>query len=140
MLTARIEKIRHNYVNAKPQISCECAALWIESYKKSEGKPVCIRSAHAFHDCCTGLGVHIFEGELIVWAIGEYRKCGILTPEFSWQWVDCGMDHFATRPQDPYSMTDDQRRFVREKIFPYWKGKSLEEAFLARLPAEPRPV
>lgn len=28
---------------------------------------------------------HIFEGELIVGAIGEYRKCGILTPEFSWQ-------------------------------------------------------
>lgn len=50
------------------------------------------------------------------------------------------MDHFATRPQDPYIMADDQRRFVREKIFPYWKGKSLEEAFLARLPAEPRPV
>ena len=50
------------------------------------------------------------------------------------------MDHFATRPQDPYIMTDDQHRFVREKIFPYWKGKSLEEAFLARLPAEPRPV
>ena len=29
-------------------------------------------------------------------------------------------------------MTEEQRRFVREKIFPYWKGKSLEEAFLAR--------
>lgn len=87
-----------------------------------------------------GWGVHIFEGELIVGAIGEYRKCGILTPEFSWQWVDREMDHFATRPQDPYIMTDDQRRFVREKIFPYWKGKSLEEAFLARLPAETRHI
>lgn len=32
MLTARIEKIRQNYVNAKPQISCERAALWTESY------------------------------------------------------------------------------------------------------------
>ena len=74
MLTARIEKIRHNYVNAKPQISCERATLWTESYKKSEGKPVCIRSAQAFYDCCAGLGVHIFEGELIVGAIGEYRK------------------------------------------------------------------
>lgn len=114
MLTARIEKIRQNYVNAKPQISCERATLWTESYKTSEEKPACIRSAQAFYDCCAGLGVHIFEGELIVGAIGEYRKCGI--------------------------MTDDQRRFVREKIFPYWKGKSLEEAFLARLPAEPRPV
>lgn len=80
MLTARIEKIRQNYVNAKPQISCERAALWTESYKTSEGKPACIRSAQAFYDCCAGLGVHIFEGELIVGAIGEYRKCGILTP------------------------------------------------------------
>ena len=84
--------------------------------------------------------MHIFEGELIVGAIGEYRKGGILTPEFSWQWVDREMEHFATRPQDPYIMTDDQRRFVREKIFPYWKGKSLEEAFLARLPAETRHI
>lgn len=38
MLTARIEKIRQNYVNAKPQISCERAALWTESYKKERGK------------------------------------------------------------------------------------------------------
>lgn len=43
MLTAQIEKIRQNYVNAKPQISCERAALWTESYKRSTGKPVCIR-------------------------------------------------------------------------------------------------
>lgn len=43
MLTARIEKIRQNYVNAKPQISWERAALWTESYKRSAGKPVCIR-------------------------------------------------------------------------------------------------
>lgn len=60
MLTARIEKIRHNYVNAKPQISCERAALWTESYKTSEGKPACIRSAQAFYDCCAGLGGGIF--------------------------------------------------------------------------------
>lgn len=39
MLTARIEKIRQNYVNAKPQISCERAALWTESHKGSAGKP-----------------------------------------------------------------------------------------------------
>ena len=135
MLAARIEKIRQNYVNAKPQISCERAALWTESYKKSEGKPVFIRSAQAFYDCCAGLGVHIFEGELIVGAIGEYRKCGILTPEFSWQWVDREMDHFATRPQDPYIMTDDKRRFVREKSSltgkaSRWKKHSLRGCLL----------
>lgn len=140
MLTQRIEKIRQNYVHAKPQISCERAAIWTQSYRKTAGKPVCIRSAQAFYDCCAQLGVHIFEGELIVGAIGEYRKCGILTPEFSWQWVDREMNHFADRPQDPYIITDEQRKFVREEIFPYWKGRSLEEAFLARLPEDTRKI
>ncbi len=140
MITERIEKIRQNYVNAKPQISYERALIWTESYKSTEGKPACIRAAKAFYDCCDRLGVHIFEGELVVGAIGEFRKCGILTPEFSWMWVDREMDNFATRPQDPYVMTDEQRAFVRENIFPYWKGKSLEEAFLARLPEDTRRV
>ena len=54
MLTARIEKIRQNYVIAKPQISCERAALWTESYKKSEGKPACIRSAQARGNSSSG--------------------------------------------------------------------------------------
>jgi len=140
MLTPRIESIRQNYVNAKPQISTQRAKIWTDSHKATEGKPVCIRRAQAFYDCCDRLEVHIFPGELVVGAIGEFRKCGILTPEFSWLWVDREMDTFATRPQDPYLMTDEQRAFVRKEIFPYWKGKSLEEAFLARLPEDTRRI
>ena len=140
MLTPRIEAIRQNYVNAKPQISTQRARIWTDSHKATEGKPVAIRRAQAFYDCCDRLEVHIFDGELVVGAIGEFRKCGILTPEFSWLWVDREMDTFATRPQDPYLMTDEQRAFVRREIFPYWKGKSLEEAFLARLPEDTRKI
>ena len=140
MLTPRIEAIRQNYINAKPQISTQRARIWTDSHKATEGKPVAIRRAQAFYDCCDRLEVHIFDGELVVGAIGEFRKCGILTPEFSWLWVDREMDSFATRPQDPYLMTDEQRAFVRKEIFPYWKGKSLEEAFLARLPEDTRKI
>ena len=140
MLTPRIEAIRQNYVNAKPQISTQRARIWTESHRRTEGKPVAIRRAQAFYDCCDQLEVHIFDGELVVGAIGEFRKCGILTPEFSWLWVDREMDSFATRPQDPYLMTDGQRDFVRKEIFPYWKGKSLEEAFLARLPEDTKKI
>ena len=140
MITERIEKIRQNYVNAKPEISYERALIWTQSHQATEGQPVCIRRARAFYDCCDRLGVHIFDGELVVGATGEFRKCGILTPEFSWMWVDREMDNFATRSQDPYIITDQQRAFVRENIFPYWKGKSLEEAFLARLPEETRRI
>ncbi|MCI1930778.1 MAG: formate C-acetyltransferase/glycerol dehydratase family glycyl radical enzyme [Clostridia bacterium] len=140
MITDRIEKIRQNYVNTKPAISYERALIWTESHKKTEGLPICIRRAQAFYDCCDQIGVHIFDGELIVGAVGEFRKCGILTPEFSWMWVDSEMDNFATRSQDPYIMTDEQRKFVRKNIFPYWKGKSLEEAFLKRIPEDTKHI
>ncbi|MFB0919132.1 MAG: pyruvate formate lyase family protein [Clostridiaceae bacterium] len=136
MITERIEKIRQNYINSKPAISYERARIWTESHKRTEGKSIPIRRAIAFNDACKELVVNIFDGELIVGATGEFRKCGILTPEFSWTWVDREMDNFDKRVQDPYVMTDEQRAYVRENIFPYWKNKSLEEAFLAQLPEE----
>ncbi len=37
-------------------------------------------------------------------------------------------------------MTDEQRKFVRENIFPYWKGKSVEDAFLARTSEETKKI
>lgn len=136
MLTERIRRAKEAYINDKPSISCERARIWTESYKETEGEAPIIRRAKAFKKVCEELEPHIFEGELIVGAIGEYRKCGILTPEFSWTWVDREMDHFSDRAQDPYEMTAAQRDFVRKSIFPYWKGKSVEEAFLARVPKE----
>ena len=136
MITDRIELARLNYIDSKPTISYERAKIWTESHKSTEGQAVPIRRAKAFKDTCRLLDVNIFEGELIVGAIGEFRKCGILIPEFSWTWVDREMDNFDKRVQDPYVMTDDQRSFVRQEIFPYWKGKSLEEAFLAQLPED----
>lgn len=134
MITKRIESTRQNYINSKPAISYERARIWTESHKRTEGESVAIRRAKAFRDTCEQIDVNIFNGELIVGAIGEFRKCGILTPEFSWTWVDREMDNFDKRIQDPYIMTDEQRAFVRKNIFPYWEGKSLEEAFLSRLP------
>lgn len=62
MLTQRIEAIRQNYVNTKPQISCERAKIWTDSHRETEGQPVAIRRARAFYDCCDRLGVHIFAG------------------------------------------------------------------------------
>ena len=135
-VTERTERARLEYVNGKPSISCLRAAIWTESHKRTEGEAVAVRRAKAFSAACNELPVMIFPGELIVGVSGEFRRSAILTPEFSWTWVDREMDSFSSRPQDPYEMTEEQRRFAREKLWPYWKGKSLEEAFLKRLPEE----
>lgn len=134
--TERIERLRQNYINSKPSICHERARIFTESHKRTEGQPVPVRRAQALYDFCNEFDVQIFDDELIVGTTGKFRKSGILTPEFSWTWVDREMDSFDKRPQDPYEMTDEQRAFVRKEIFPYWTGRSLEEAFLAQIPAE----
>ena len=100
-LSPRIRKAKDAYISAKPAISYERARLFTESHQQTEGESILIRRAKAFEYTCENLVVSIFEGELIVGASGEFRKCGILTPEFSWTWVDREMDQFDKRVQDP---------------------------------------
>lgn len=133
-ISERTEGFRQEYIDSKPSISCLRAALWTESHKQTEGESTPVRRGKAFAHACAELPVTIFPGELIVGASGEFRRSAILTPEFSWTWVDREMDSFSSRPQDPYEMTGEQREFARTELWPYWKGKSLEEAFLKRLP------
>ncbi len=134
--TNRIEAFRQEYINSKPMICCERARIFTESHKKTEGEAICIRRAKAFLETCKELPIKIFENELIVGTAGKFRRTGILTPEFSWQWVDKEMDTFDERTQDPYVISKEQIEFIRKEIFPYWKGKSLEEVFLARIPED----
>lgn len=75
---------------------------------------------------------------MVVGSSGEYRKCAILTPEFGWLWINNEIDTFPQRNQDPYDVTPEQIAFIKENIFPYWKGKSVEEAFLSRISEETR--
>lgn len=135
-ITNRIEKFRQGYVSTKPSISCERAKIYTDSYRETEGEPMCIRSAKAYLATCEKLPITIFEDELIVGTAGEFKRTGILTPEFSWKWVEKEMDKFSTRKQDPYEITDEQRKFLRKEIFPYWHNKSLEEKFLKRIPED----
>lgn len=133
MTTQRILAFKKEYIETRPSISSQRAKIFTESHKATEGEAVIIRRAKAFRDVCRQINISIFQDELIVGSIGEFRRSGIICPEYSWQWVDEEMDNFADRTQDQYNISDSDKKVLREEIFPYWKGKSLEETFLARL-------
>jgi formate C-acetyltransferase len=136
MSTQRIAEFKKSYIDSKPSISVKRALAFTASHKQTEGESVIIRRAKAFKAVCETIPATIFDHELIVGAIGEFRKCGIVCPEYSWQWVDKEMDSFASRNQDPYCIDDITKRTLRNEVFPYWQGKSLEETFLSRLNPE----
>lgn len=139
-ITERVEKIRQNYVSTRPHISYERAWSWTKSFQRTEGQAHILRTAQAFRDTCEELSVNIWEGELVVGTSGEFRRTAVLTPEFGWLWINDEIDTFPERGQDPYDVTPEQTKFIRENIFPYWKGKSVEEAFLARISEATRKI
>ncbi|MDR3560838.1 MAG: glycyl radical protein [Negativicutes bacterium] len=136
MSSKRIEEFKQSYIESKPSISVKRAVAFTASHKKTEGEAVIIRRAKAFKAVCESIPATIFDNELIVGSIGEFRKSGIICPEYSWKWVDSELDTFASRNQDPYSIDDLAKRTLRKEIFPYWQGKSLEETFLSRINPE----
>lgn len=133
MPSIRIEHFKEEYIESKPSISVERALAFTASHKDSEGEAVAIRRAKAFKAVCESIPATIFDRELIIGSIGEFRKSGIICPEYSWQWVDKEMDSFETRTQDPYCIDEQAKDILRQEVFPYWKGKSLEETFLSRI-------
>lgn len=132
-MSQRIEEFKEIYVNTKPAISVQRAIAFTKSHQETEGEAVIIRRAKAFREVCKTIPVTIFDQEWIVGSIGEFRRNGIICPEYSWQWVDQEMERFENRTQDPYLIDETAKKTLREDIFPYWKGKSLEETFLSRL-------
>ncbi len=136
MLTERMERQKKLYIDTKPGICVERAMAFTRSHKETEGKPLIIRRALAFKEVCETLPIEIFADELIVGTPGRFKRSGFICPEFSWKWVEDEMDSFESRKQDPYAIGDEEKCILRDEIFPYWKGHSLEETFLARLPEE----
>ncbi|WP_371364407.1 Choline trimethylamine-lyase [Sporomusa rhizae] len=136
MTSKRIEGFKKSYLDAKPSISVHRAVAFTLSHQNTEGEAVIIRRAKAFQAVCKSIPVTIFDGELVVGSVGEFLKTGVICPEYSWKWVEQEMDSFESRDQDPYCIDDEAKDILRKKIFPYWRGKSLEENFLSRINQE----
>lgn len=133
MSSHRIEKFKQSYIHSKPSISIHRAVAFTQSHKETEGKSVIIRRAKAFHAVCSSIPITIFDNELIIGSIGEFQRSGIVCPEYSWKWVEQEMDSFSTRSQDQYQINEGDKEILLREVFPYWRGKSLEETFLLRI-------
>ncbi len=138
--TARVSALRERYFTFQPAICTERAAIYTRSYQETEGLHPSLRRAIAFARVCTQKSVTILDDELIVGMPGFQPRAGIFCPEIAWRWLERELDTIATRAQDPYTITDEQKELLRHEIFPYWRGRSEEEYYQANLPDSTRAI
>ena len=112
------------------------ARLATEIYRQTEGEPMPVRRAKLLLHLVRHMPISIHPDEVIVGNRSLLPRMGVIAPEGAVNWVDRELDILPTRPQDRFNITPEQIRELREEIFPYWQGITLEDIVEARLPGE----
>jgi formate C-acetyltransferase len=83
------------------------------------------------------MSIWIANDELIVGNQAKVARYAPIFPEFSFEWILAEMDEepFELRDADPFLIDEETKSDLR-KIGPYWKGKTVNDLIIGRLPDE----
>lgn len=132
----RIQRMKDNLFKEKRQISLERALLYTESYQQTEGEPTIIRRAKAVAHILANAAISIREGELLVGNRTVRPRSGIISPEMDPYWILKEIDTIAERPQDQFEFTETDKEIYRQKLYPYWEGRSMKDFINGQLTDE----
>jgi formate C-acetyltransferase len=127
-LPKRIQQLKDVYLEVKPSITIGRALAFTEVAKQHPELPNNLRRAMGFKKACETAPMLIQEGELIVGHPCGKARAGAFSPDTAWKWVRDELDTIGTRSQDPYVISQQDKKIMREEIFPFWEGRSLDEA------------
>lgn len=131
--TDRVNRLRNQYWQNRPEIDIERARVYTRVYRETEGEETVIRRAKALQAYISEKTIHIADDELIVGTEGKKNRSATVCPDICFRWMLDELDTMATRPQDPYQITDEDKKELREEIFPYWDGNAMEDYFVANM-------
>lgn len=134
--THRINTLLETFRAETPRICIVRARAITRAFAENPGAPVVVKKARALKRVCEQIPVRIYGPELIVGSSGSHRRSAGVSPEVSWQWIKEEIQGIGERAQDPYVIDEESRDELMNRILPQWRGRSVEEAFLARVPEE----
>ena len=96
------------------------------------------RRAKALEHIFANMSIWIHEGELIVGNMASTPRSAPIFPETCTNWVKRELHTFWERPVDKFYVTDETYRILMDEVFPYWKGKTIEDMAMGYVPEESR--
>lgn len=126
-LPERLQSLKAAYLNAIPSITIDRALAVTEIFREYPDLPKNVLRAKGFRRACETAPMLIQEHELIVGHPCGKARAGAFSPDTAWEWVQDELDTISTRKQDPYFISDEDKKILRDELFPFWQGKSLAE-------------
>jgi trans-4-hydroxy-L-proline dehydratase len=135
-MTERTARLRQLSLDTPPSISPERAVLLTEFYQAQAGLfSVPVMRARAFLHLCQHKTIYIGQEELIVGERGPAPKVVPTFPELTCHSVE-DLEILNSRPKTWYRVPNECIRLYREKVIPYWRGRSMRDKLFAELPQE----
>lgn len=126
-MTERLKRLKDHYLTTVPSITVQRALAFTKVAKENPGLPQIMLRAKAFREACETAPLLIQADELIVGHPNGAPRAGSFSPDIAWRWTRDELDTIHNRPQDPFYISEEDKRIMEEELFPYWEGRSLDE-------------
>ena len=135
-VSARVQSLRQESLDAVPCISTERAQLVTRWYREHDGlKSEPMRRAEVFRYLMEHITVRIRPGELIVGEKGPRPKAAPTYPELCCHSL-ADLDILDAREKTAYRVSAEDRQAYAESVIPFWRGKTMRERIFHEMTEE----
>ena len=127
-MTERIDVLKDRMLSSPRYVSIEQARIITRIYKENENFSVSKKRALSLRASLEELEIGVEKEEMIVGNRTKGVRYGVIFPESGCSWIDRELETLPTRPQDQFLVNRKDIKEFRESIYPYWKGRTLEDA------------
>jgi trans-4-hydroxy-L-proline dehydratase len=131
-MNARVSRLREQSLATRPWISAERALLVTEAAEQYGALSPAMRRARIFEHVMERKAIYIGPDELIVGERGPAPKATPTYPELCCHSLE-DLDVLDSREQIAYRVCDEARAAYRDRIIPFWEGRSMRDALFAQM-------
>ena len=137
--TMRIQRMRRELLDTQATVCTERAVLATRVYKAHEMDQTVLKRAYMLKEVLENMTIYIEPETLIVGNQACCNRAAPIFPEYAMDWVIRELDEFDKRPGDRFTITEENKQILRQ-IYPYWKGRTLQDKAYAVYPAQAKRV
>ena len=117
--TVRVERLRQRYLDTPDRVVIDILRIRTRVMQETEGEPMAIRQAKAFAAIVREMPINIYPDESFVgWLFCEPRGAHLSGGQAVA--IQTELDTLSTREINPFLVSDEDKRELREKLIPYW--------------------
>lgn len=126
-MNKRIKSLMGKMIDEPRVMSIEQAVIITNTYKENENDSIIIKRAKSLKNSLEKIEIKIDTEELIVGNRTKQSRAGVVFPEGGLSWLEKEVWDLPTREQDKFEINENDIQILEKEVFPYWKGKTLED-------------